>query len=363
MLVLCATASTVSALMGCGMPAAPQPPSLELPTPVSDLTAVRNGDQVALAWTMPKRDTSRANLKGDVTTRICRTDGSNPCTVIATLNLAPGANGDFTENLPALLASGEPRALNYFVELPNKRGRSAGQSNAASVLEGQAPAAVDGLSAEVRKEGVVLHWTPGPPEPYPTQMRLERTLQTPSPAKQPQGPLAGPAEYAKQNLLVPPDGVRGRAIDKEIRLGEAYEYRAQRVARITVNGKELELAGQFSLPVRVDAQNVFAPAVPVALAAVAVQGENGGTWAIDLSWQPDADPDLAGYAVYRREAAEGQGPGAWLRVSPAQPVIGPGFHDGSVAATHSYEYAVTAIGQNGRESEKSAVAQETVPAE
>jgi hypothetical protein len=363
-LALFAAGCAATVLAGCGMPAAPQPPSLELPAPVSDLTAVRNGDQVALAWTMPKRDTSRVNLKGDVTARLCRTDGSNPCTVVATLNLAPGASGSFTETLPLALTSGEPRTLNYFVELPSKRGRSAGQSNAATVLEGQAPAAVAGLSADVRKEGVVLRWIPDSPESYPTQVRLERTVLTPAPARKEPAPLAEPPEPTKQNLLVPQGEVRGRAIDKEIRFGETYEYRAQRIAQITVNGKEIELAGPFSQPVRVDAQNIFAPPVPMALAAVAASVGSSGTWAIDLSWQPDADPDLAGYAVYRREAvAEGQAASAWQRISPAQPVIGPGFHDAAVAAGHNYEYAVTAIGQNGRESEKSAIAQEAVPSQ
>lgn len=349
-----------AATTGCGMTAAPQPPSLKLPAPVSDLSAVRTGDQVALAWTMPKRDTSRVDLKGDVITRVCRNEVGNPCTVVATLNLAPGANGKFTETLPTLLATGEPRALNYYVELLNKRGRSAGQSNAAPVLEGQAPAQVAGLSAEVRRDGVVLRWTPEETEPHPTLIRLERTLVTSAPAKQ-QGLLGEPPEPTKENLIVPAGSVRDRTIDKEIRFGETYEYRAQRVARLTVDKKELELAGPVSSPVRVDAQNVFAPSVPVGLAAVAVPGSNGGAWSVDLSWQPDADPDLGGYAVYRREAAaDGHTAGAWQRVS-SQRVIGPGFHDAVVAAGHSYEYAVTAVGQNGRESERSATTEETVP--
>jgi hypothetical protein len=157
--------------------------------------------------------------------------------------------------------------------------------------------------------------------------------------------------------------MRGGVIDKDIRFGETYEYRAQRIARLTVGSKEIELDGPLSPPVRIDAQNVFAPAVPLALAAVAVPGENGTAHAqepsIDLSWQPDNDADLAGYIVYRREA--GQPDSAWQRVSPQEPVAGSGFHDPTVKVGHTYEYAVTAIGQNSRESDKSAIAQETVP--
>jgi hypothetical protein len=355
---LAISACALAALSGCGMPAAPQPPSLELPEPVSDLTATRNGNEVALKWTMPKRDTSKVTLMGDIPARVCRREANAACATIATLQFAPGVSGAFTETLPAALAAGDPRGLNYFVELVNKRGRSAGQSNAATVLAGQAPAPVIAFTAEVRKDGIVLRWTPGPPGPYPTLMRLERTLLTPAPAKPAQGPLAEAPEPVKQNLIVPPTQMRGRVIDKEIRFGETYEYRAQRIARLTIDGKEVELDGPLSAPVRVDAQNVFAPAVPVGLAAVATPGENGSAAAIDLSWQPDTDSDLAGYAVYRREA--GQAENAWQRISPAQPVVGPGFHDANVQAGHTYDYAVTAIGQNGRESDRSATAQETV---
>ena len=52
------------ALAGCGMPGAPQPPSLDLPQRVGDLSAVRTGNQVALKWSMPKRDTDKVQQKG-----------------------------------------------------------------------------------------------------------------------------------------------------------------------------------------------------------------------------------------------------------------------------------------------------------
>ena len=106
----------------------------------------------------------------------------------------------------------------------------------------------------------------------------------------------------------------------------------------TVDGQMQELDGPLSAPVQVEALDVFPPAVPAGLAAVAIIGENGGEPAIDLSWQPNTEADLAGYIVYRRE-----GSGNWERISPAQPVVGPAFHDAHVQAGHSYSYAVSAI--------------------
>jgi hypothetical protein len=354
----------VLSLAGCGMPGAPLPPSLNLPVPVSNLTAVRAGDQVALSFKLPVRTTDKVTLKGLIATRVCRNDKpSSQCNAVTTLELAPGADAAFTDSLPAPLASGAPRPLTYHVELVNSKGRSAGLSNGAEILVGQAPAAVAGLTAELRKEGVLLRWAPGPPDAPPSAVRLVRTLLTPPPKKSsqnsPAGSLPAPPEPVQRELLVD-SGAAGRALDSDIRFGESYEYRAQRVARITEKGQQLELAGPLSAPVRIDAADIFPPSVPQGLAAVATAGDNGNPPAIDLSWQPDSDPNLAGYIVYRREDGADNS-AAWQRISPAQPVIGPGFHDPNVQTGHSYMYAVSAIGQNGRESARSAEASETVP--
>ncbi len=347
------------ALCGCGMPGAPQPPSLHLPDRVTDLSASRAGSQVSLTWTMPKRDTDKLLLKGSVQARVCRKETSaGRCIVAGSVRLAPGADAAFTETLPGALVSGEPRALTYYVELLNAKGRSAGMSNGAETVAGAAPAAVSGLSAEMRKDGVLLKWAPDAAASGSTVIRLERKLLTPAtpkPHSQP-GPLAPPAEPVERTLLVQAGVQRGEAIDKDIRFGESYAYRVQRVAEVTANGQKLELAGPFSVPVRIDAEQLFPPEVPGGLAAVAAAGENGAGPAIDLSWQPNTDADLAGYIVYRRE-----GDGEWQRISAAQPVVRPGYHDPNVQPGHTYFYAVSAIDQEGHESTRSAEAQETVP--
>ena len=133
------------ALGGCGMPGEPQAPSLELPVPVSDLGGARTGDVVTLAWTMPKYDTSKVALKPNeaVAVRVCRAEGPGACVTAGELNVLPGAKGSFTETLAGPLAGGAPRALSYFVELKNRRRRSAGMSNAVTVGAGLAPAAVE----------------------------------------------------------------------------------------------------------------------------------------------------------------------------------------------------------------------------
>ena len=347
--VLCAS------LSGCGTPAAPQPPSLNLADPVADLSAIRNGDKVTLTWTMPKRNTDKTSIKTNVATRVCRREGTDtPCGAVGTdLMVAPGEPGSFADTLPNSLASGEARPVSYFVELRNKKGRSAGLSNAAMVLAGEAPRPVEGLKAELRKQGVLLSWTA---DGENEAVRLERKLLTPPTTKAQQGPLAPPPEAIRETLLVDAGAQQGRAMDTTVRLGESYEYRAQRVSRADVGGKALELAGELSAPIDVEAKDIFPPDVPAGLAAVATEGENGAGPAIDLSWRPDTEPDLAGYVVYRRE-----GNGGWVRISPWTPAIEPAFHDAQIQPGHTYRYAVSAVSRAGHESERSAEAQETVP--
>jgi hypothetical protein len=360
-------------LTGCGTAGAPMPPSLKLPDTVTDLSASRTGNQVSLTWTMPKKNTDKLLLKGNIPVRLCRKEDTGACAPAAgNLLLAPGADGAFTETLPPALAAGAPRALTYFVELNNPHGRSAGLSNAAVVLAGVAPAPILGLAAQVRKDGVALRWTPDSPptqQSARTDIRLRRKLLTPQQNAKPksqQGLMAPPPEPLEQSLLVDSGGqseqaeqagrVPDRALDKDIRFGQVYEYRVQRVVRVTVGSQTLELAGELSAPLRVEVLDVFPPAVPTGLAAVATAADAGTEPSIDLSWQPVTDADLASYQVYRREAG-----GAWQRISPAQPLVGPAFHDAHVQPGHTYRYAVSAIDQGGNESARSVEAEETVP--
>lgn len=338
-------------MAGCGTQGAPQPPSLNLPDPVGDLSAARNGNQVALSWTMPSRNTDKLLLKDKVAVRVCRREGTASCVPVGDLNLAPEAQGSFTETLSGSLTSGSPRLLAYFVELKNSRGRSAGPSNAAAALAGEAPPPLKDVSAAVRKAGVLLTWSA---ESRHDSIRLHRTLLTPPPAKARAGLLSAPPEPVEQSFLVELD--RGRALDKNITFGQTYEYRLQRVARLEVSGKTIELASEFSAPLHVEAKDIFPPAAPTALAAVATAPGTGVEASIDLNWRPVVENDVAGYIVYRKEDD-----GAWHRISPAQPLTAPDFHDPQVRPGHTYRYTVSAVDQGGHESGRSSEAQEMVP--
>ena len=335
------------------MPGAPQPPSLNLPQTVADLQAARTGNQVDLRWTMPRRSTDQILLKEPIHVRVCRTEAAPPnCAQAAELYVLPGVGGSFHDQLPAAEASGQPRALRYYLELMNARGRSAGASNRAAVVAGAAPAAVDALTADLHKNGVLLHWTALPGDETP--VRLRRHLVAAANGKS--GPL--PAEDpTEQNLMVTAGALKGHALDKATHVGNVYEYRAQRIAHVSVDGSTVELAGPLSAPVRIEVRNVFAPDAPQGLVAVAAT-DSAGRQSIDLSWQPNAEADLAGYIVYRAEAGSD-----WQRVSPDELLPGPAFRDRRVLPGHSYRYAVSAVDQSGHASHRSAEASESTPEE
>lgn len=346
-------------LSGCGTPGAPQPPSLKLPEPVNDLVAVRAGNSVTLRWTMPRKTTDHLPLQGPIPVSVCWRQAAETCQLLARTQQSPEAKAEFAPALPPLLLAGDPRPVSLFVELASPMGRSAGFSNPASILAGTAPGPVNGLTAEVRADGVALHWIGG----ASTLIRLHRTLITPaanaagkSPKSDKPDSLKPAEEPLLRNLLVEaPTGAQTAhqgALDRTARFGQVYEYTAQRLIQIPVNGATQELAGEISAPVRVATIDTFPPAIPQGLAAV----YDAEAKTIDLSWEPDTDEDLAGYTVYRASDD-----GNWTPISGPKPLAGAAFRDTSCEPGRTYRYAVTAIDQLGHESNRSAEASESVP--
>jgi hypothetical protein len=362
----------LAALTGCGMPGAPQAPSLKLPEPVEDLSAVRAGQTVTLRWTSPKKTTDHLLIKGNIPVQICWRPGKASCQTAGQTTVVPGAPGEFSAAMPAELTSGDAHAVSYFVELKSPRGRSAGLSNGAPILAGAAPAAVTGLAAEVRADGVALHWHGVDTTPVQLHRRLledaasaaEKKTKEQGKANSGKGGLTAPSpEPPERDLLV--EAASGAmvdgALDASARFGSRYDYSAQRVNRVTLkDGKTLELAGEESAPVRADVVDNFPPAVPKELVAVAAAAEK----TIDLSWQPDTESDLAGYIVYRigsGDAADGSGVSDWMRISGPQPVATAAYRDTAVEPGHTYRYSVSAIDLLGHESKRSAEARESLP--
>ena len=345
----------VCTMIGCGAPAAPAPPSLNLPAPVANLSAVRIGDSVHLTWTMPTRTTDHLPLRHPVTARICRAVDGGACTSAGTLSVAPGGAGVYNDTLPSDLSHGPDRLLRYEVSLQNHAGKSAAPSNPAYGAAGSSPAGVAGLTGEVRQDGVLLSWKPVPDPGRSLLFRIERLQLTASaPQESRSSPLAAPTPPPNQTLVVHGrDGEDpGHAIDRSAHFNQRYRYVVERVASLDFSGRSVEIQGLPSEAVEVATTDVFPPAVPQGLVAVA----DAAAGAIDLSWTPDSDSDLAAYRVYRRDV-QGGGPA----VRAASVGVETSFRDTVVQPEHTYAYSVSAVDQSGNESKRSPEVEETLP--
>ena len=348
-------------LAGCASPGVPRPPSLHLPAPVRDLSALRTGDIVQLHFTAPEQTTDHQELmrKGvpvPLTAVVCRVQGAT-CLAIERLRIAPGQPVDTTDSLPPPLTVGPGRPVAYRVRVENPLGRDAGYSRDALAAAGAAPPEVAGLAATTVAGGVQLTWQAATGQRDPIRVEAQ-LLEAGAPAPSPSGITARRPSVRAERLLeirpVPRDP--GGAVDPAPLVGARIEYRVYREREVQVNGTALPLRSASATVLAVRSADVFAPAAPVGVLAVSFSTEGAGP-AVSLSWEPGSEPDVAGYNVYR---ALGAGP--FERVTAA-PVTGLSYQDTAravlVPGAH-LRYAVTAVDRSGNESARSAVAEADV---
>ena len=303
---------------GCASPGPPRPPTLNLPRPITDLTAERIGDKVILQWTTPTKTTDNLPIKGSITAHLCRTSiatdttaaltptlqptpktpakkpssgkKSAPpkptptpgaCTPVLTLPVQPGPSTT-TETLPESLTADPATLLDYRVEIDNASGRSAGSSNPAYAAAGAAPALIQSLRATAIPTGIMLEWTPAPSAAATTVEldRIDTTLATAKPAQpKPNSPaalqLAG-KEIPEVHLNGTPTNSQqpttgnqpGGTLDQTAHFGDTYRYTAQRVRTLHLNGHTLQIRSTTSAPITLTLRDTFPPATPTGLVAI-----------------------------------------------------------------------------------------------
>lgn len=344
----------------------PEPPSLNLPTPPTDLHALRKGSKVTLTWTTPTVTTDRQRIRTLGSTEICRglqpelTECGTPVgrtpaetvpggpkkRAIGKKSTGPKVSESHTDEIPSAILSDNPDAFAvYAIEVLNPENRGAGLSNHVHIsLVRTLPPPAD-LDAGVTAHGVVLSWTSAAPAEPPNGIHfVYRLYRQQEGSAQPT--LIGEVPAGMEHAL--------KFTDSNFEWQKTYEYHVDAVTVIMPEGKPtIEVQGEDSPEVKVFANDVFPPAVPSGLQAVA--SGPGQPPFIDLIWAPDSEADLAGYNIYRREEN-----GRAVKLN-SELIKTPAYRDTSAALGKTYSYSVSAVDVHGNESAGSEEVSETIP--
>jgi hypothetical protein len=351
----------------CGTPGIPEPPSLELARPVTDLKATRKGNEVHLAWSIPELTEDHQIFRHAGPTEVCRSLGSplRACgTPIVKLPPQPASTQHissrrrltksqlptppqetYTDQLSASLEMHSPTSnLTYAVSVLNSFGKSAGLSNQVQVPAAPTLPAPADLSAQLSANGVELTWKPVSPSKEVPGVKYEYRIYRRDVASN-HDVIAGETPVSANTI--------SSFLDTGFEWEKTYDYRVTVVTVVDRTEGPEQVEGDDSAPVRVVARDVFPPAAPTGLQAV-FSGPGQKPF-VDLIWAANNETDLAGYNVYRREAASEPS-----KIN-TELVKTPAFRDSNVLPRHEYLYSVTAVDLRGNESPRSEEASERVP--
>jgi hypothetical protein len=355
-LVALVLAAACLCLAGCGVPGAPQPPSLGIPNTVNDLQAFRKGSTVTFTWNEPTQDTDGELIRKPGTMILSRsTSEKGPFQTVtqvplpAALDEKQHEKASASDDIASLIAGPDaPDFFYYRVVSISNRHRSSSPSNLVSVPAVLTAAPPQNVAVRVVPQGISISFDlPVPPQTNRLNSQfIYRVMrrQTDSNAAAAEPVLIGQFKPGVQTMPM---------LDSRIEWEKHYLYWITPVTLWQSGSQEGEVEGDDSASAAVFAHDVFPPATPSGVQAV-FSGvvEHPG---IDLTWAPNIDEDLAGYNVFRHMAAE---PAVKINSSLIKT---PAFHDSNVSPGQTYLYSVTAVDLRGNESARSAEASESVP--
>lgn len=311
------------ALAGCGYVGPVLPPSPNIPNPVTDLQAIQIGDQIKINFTVPPRTTDSLLIKryGDIDLAVgpAQTpfdfeqwsdkadhfqiaspppfdpDEPRPAPVSKTLPAK-----DFVGKHVVVAVRTSTRKENHFSQWSNR-----------ALLDVLPPISTPKTKIEATKNGYLLTW----PEQAPgTKYLIFRR---------------GPAEKTPIQIGTSPDPLY---LDSTAHWDTPYTY--------TVVAQVGTAQSEPSTEMSVNHGDTFPPEIPATVTALA------GPNSIEVSWSRSPDANLKGYYVYRSTNG-----GDFVRVGDLVNV--PNFSDTTPEHGKSYRYEISAVSQNGVESEKS----------
>jgi fibronectin type 3 domain-containing protein len=115
-----------------------------------------------------------------------------------------------------------------------------------------------------------------------------------------------------------------------------YIYSVRSVKRVV----KTDMEGKGSPGIPATPTKLTPPSIPAGLVAIPLKE------GVELNWERNAEPDLLGYYVYRRQPGEAE----FKRLNES-PVTKAAYLDTDVALEQEYEYAVTAVDNSPRRNE------------
>lgn len=314
----------LTGLSGCGKKTRPVPPDTVLPAPITDLSYHLDEKGVALSWSYP-----RQTVQGDrLPYRIEKFELLRA--VIPVKEYCPDCPIPFGPPIEITAESSDKGRVSYQETLlrPNNRYIyrvrskagwfvSSDDSNTVSVVWDTPLQAPLNFRIEEADKALILHWQPpqglldGTPVSDPIRYQLSRSTDGETFTELPGGPIEG-LTYT----------------DKGLRDGRTYSYK---IRGIRLHEGTLA-AGMASAPLSGVPRDLTPPAPPQKIRVVATAG------GVQILWDTVAEPDLAGFRIYRRAAQNptpeliGEVGGAGLSFLDTKPPKGKGLWYYSVSA-------------------------------
>jgi hypothetical protein len=299
-------------LLSCGYVGDTLPPALYIPLPVEDLSVMQEGALVLARCTLPTRSTEDLALE-----RIPEVDlrgavwDNRPWDEQAWEREAlrfPAEPNDGAASARIPVDGLADKRVLFRIRISGRKGRFSAWS-APVALRVQPPQLplVD-VSLAATTDGVRLSWTTVEAAPSGKVVEVWRR------------------QGAEADFRLVGEASDSPYIDQDARFGEPHSYRL----RTRFDGDDRLALSPFSQAVNLIPVDTFPPAVPVDLAAIA------GSSSVELSWTRNAEPDFAGYRVFRSVED-----GDFLPVGGL--VTGSTFSDSSAPAGRRLRFRIVAV--------------------
>ena len=302
--------------VSCGYVGDPLPPALNIPQPVQDLRAQQVESSIEASFTIPLKTTENLTITdiAAVEIRVGRmpeAGWNQDAWAAAAKAIAVDANkpGPAETSFDVREFAGQEVVL--AVRMANRKGRSSAWSNLVTLRVETPVITPADFVADSAPDGAILSWKG----------------------------YDGPVIVYRDGAVVG-EGFGGKFADPRALLGKTYNYEIQ------ARGDKAQ--GRKTGPKALAVEDRFPPAAPTGLNVVAAAGT------LELSWNPNPEADILGYAVLRALAD-----GSFAPV--ANQLDAPAFTDRDVRRGARYRYKVTALDLRKNQSGTSQEVEITVP--